>query len=259
MMAHPSRPQSSAAPVAHPAATSLGAGASGDVGVLGDEHAQRLVGIFGEAALHCLEQLRRMSEKQDPARVGRLYAAGLATVPRWNSDIIAEEVARMLVAYPEAEMLLQYCFACVASEMGTGSLRTLPTLAEGYRMFLSRVATSPDTQAPSFVTQAHVLRRGVFVEALRMSLHDLYRRVEPSLTHAAARIAVDAVRSTSERPPAAQATEPDRQPRGGGSSALREALLQEQAQQQTPVSSAPPSLAPPESVRSVRIEGPCFF
>ena len=245
----------------------LGAGSIGDVGVLNDEHAQRLVSIFGEAALQCLDQLRRMSEKKDAVSAPRLYAAGLATIPKWNADIMAEEVARLQATYPEAETLLHYCFACLAGELNAGAVPTLPSISEGYRLFLCRVAGSPDVQAPGFVALPHVLRRGVFVDALRMSLHDLYRRAEPMHepprlrrvapeTERADVAAEDAVSRKS-----GETRGESTKSQGKNKSALAEALRQEEQQQRVErVADEPaPSVGPSSSIRSVKIEGPCFF
>jgi hypothetical protein len=241
---------------------------SGDVGVMGDEHAQRLTFIFGETAQSYLEEIRGMCEGRENA--GKLYVAGLACIPKWNSDVVLQEVAKMLMAYPEAETLLQYCFASLVAELGANVMKTLPTLGEGLRLFLCRLAACPDAQRLNFCQQPFIFRRAVFVDALRQTLHDLYRRAEdlrPAFRGHPAEAAVD--RAEAPAAPVGRETgdhgedaassagsaipPPPQHPPPPAPTSLQAALREEEDGASARAS------AGPVATRDVQLESPCFF
>lgn len=157
--------------------------ASGEVGLLADENAQRLCSLFSEAAWECLLTLRDMSLSRGAgtARFKELYAAGLASVSTWNAEVVREEVVRLEARYPEAVTIFQYVYVLLAKEVGDDPQSALtdafPPLEEVYHIFLRRVCASPDVLAgASFFSEPMIQRRVVFLECFRNAMHDVLRR-----------------------------------------------------------------------------------
>ena len=61
------------------------AAASGEVGVLGEEAAQRLLSIFAEAATCCLVQLKELALQHGIGKHDALFEVGLNLVLKWGS------------------------------------------------------------------------------------------------------------------------------------------------------------------------------
>ncbi len=162
--------------------------ASGEVGVLGEENAQRLCSAFSESVYECLTSLSNLSSKQDSSGSSflQLYCAGLACVPQWTHDVLKEEVAGLEARYPEAELLYQYCYLSLLADLGENDrdqgdlsviISTMSPLSKFYHLFLNRVCASPDvTRGRFFFDQPHAHRRVVFLECFRNALHDVVRQ-----------------------------------------------------------------------------------
>lgn len=159
---------------------------SGEVGVLGEENAQRLCSAFSESAFECLSSLASLSGKHGPSSFQQLYIAGLGCVPQWSHDVLKEEVAGLEARYPEAELLYQYCYLSLLADLGEKGggeedlnviIATMPPLSKFYHLFLNRVCASPDvTRGRFFFDQPHAQRRVVFLECFRNALHDIVRQ-----------------------------------------------------------------------------------
>jgi len=151
---------------------------SGDVGMLAEENAQRLVSIFCEAAMACLGSLREVVAARGGAAA--YYARGLTYMRQWPVDTLNEEVARIEAQYPEAQALHKYVVICALAEASSSqSVANLgiPPLAETYHAFLKRVVASPDVQrVPEFLDSPMLQRRVVFLDAFRNAFHDAARR-----------------------------------------------------------------------------------
>ena len=167
------------------------AAACGEVGLLGEEAAQRLLSIFSEAAGSCLSQIHTMSMQHGQAKHIALYNVGLDLVQRWEPDVVQEEVVRIETTYPEVQSLHSFAFLwlldsfCHDSELHSLSV---PPLAETYACFMKRVAAHRDTRnGPSFMTGPELYRRTIYVEAFRGTYHDLLQRRKlhsvPTRTH----------------------------------------------------------------------------
>ncbi len=162
--------------------------ASGEVGVLGEENAQRLCSAFSESVFECLISLSNLSRKQDSSGSSflQLYSAGLACVPQWTHDVLKEEVAGLETRYPEAELLYQYCYLSLLADLGENDrgegdlsviISTMSPLSKFYHLFLNRVCASPDvTRGRFFFDQPHSQRRVIFLECFRNALHDVVRQ-----------------------------------------------------------------------------------
>lgn len=161
----------------------ISSAASGDVGLLSDENAQRLCSIFSESAWNCLLTLREMSQRHGPARFKDLYLAGLSCVRNWNADVVKEEVVRMQAQYPESDTIFQYVYVLLIKEVGddthsatTGTM--FPSVEEAYHVFLCRLCASPDvcSNGEAFFLQPLLERRAVYIECFRNAMHDILRR-----------------------------------------------------------------------------------
>lgn len=160
---------------------------SGEVGVLGEENAQRLCSAFSELAFECLGSLAQLSERKGVS-FSQLYIAGLKCIPSWSPDVLKEEVANLQTRYPEAQLLYQYCFLSLLADLGENTrqetlqelIGSMPPLSKFYHTFLIRVCTSPDVmRGRFFLEQPQAHRRVIFLEAFRNALHDVVRIVQP--------------------------------------------------------------------------------
>ena len=155
---------------------------TGDVGVLAEENAQRLVSIFAEAATSCLGSLHEVAEARSKPGAVRLqaYARGLASVRNWSLDMLNAEIARLEAQYPETATLHRFVVISMLSEAAyahaIASLH-VPPLAETYHAFLKRVFACSDTQdVARFLDAPLAQRRVVFIDAFRNAYHDVARR-----------------------------------------------------------------------------------
>lgn len=155
---------------------------SGDVGILADENAQRLVSIFSEAVTACLQELREMVEIRLKGSPGFQiqYAKGLASIRNFSSEVLQGEIARLEAKYPETRKLHQFVFINTLSEAAyaqTIPSLVVPPMAETYHCFLKRVISSSDVQrGQSFFDAPLFQRRVVFLDAFRNAFHDVARR-----------------------------------------------------------------------------------
>lgn len=168
------------------------AAASGEVGVLGEEAAQRLLSIFGEAATCCLEQLSELSLQHAASKHNVLFAVGLDLVLKWDSDIASEETGRMELTYPEISALHTYVFLWLLEKLcSNDTLHNpgLPPLGEIYRLFMKRVASHRDVrQGQQFLRSSELVKRSVYVDAFRWVYHDAVQKairshVQQTATH----------------------------------------------------------------------------
>ena len=152
--------------------------ATGEVGLLADENAQRLCSIFGEAGFSCLTELRELSGSHGADRFDKLYRVGLGTVQSWGPDLLREETRRLETRYPELPSLYAYVYLSLL-EVTHAQIEDLqvPPLEEVYHAFMRRLAASPDVDKGLFFFEVpHAHRRATFVDALRGALHDVMRR-----------------------------------------------------------------------------------
>jgi hypothetical protein len=155
-------------------------GATGEVGLLGEEAAQRLLAIFAEAAGSCLAQIHIMSLAHGESKYSALYNVGLDLVQRWDREVVQEEAVRIETAYPEVASLHSYAFLwlldrlCEDAEM---SAVPVPPLSEIYAAFMRRVANHADTRrGRDFLEWPELCRRTVYVDAFRAAYHDFLHR-----------------------------------------------------------------------------------
>lgn len=155
---------------------------TGDVGLLSEENAQRLLSIFAERAMSCLESFRQIaqSRSRDAAQAEKNCARGLASVGQWSVDVLNEEVMGMEAMYPETSSLHRYVYVAVVSELASahpiGGL-VIPPLMECYHAFLKRLVASSDVaRLTHFLESPMAHRRVVFLDAFRNAYHDLARR-----------------------------------------------------------------------------------
>ena len=155
---------------------------TGDVGMLAEENAQRLVSIFSEHAMSCLASFRQVAESRgsDAAAVQKNCTRGLASVRQWSVDVLNEEVAAMEALYPETSSLHRFVTVAAISELA--SLEpvagvVVPPLTETYHAFLKRLVSSPDlSRLVAFLESPMAHRRVVFLDAFRNAYHDMARR-----------------------------------------------------------------------------------
>ena len=220
--------------------------ATGEVGLLADENAQRLCSIFGEAGYRCLADLRDLSAAHGQDRFPRLFRVGLDTVASWSAELLREETQRLEAQYPELPALFAFVYLSLVelSHEATEDLE-LPPLDEVYHGFMKRVAAAPDVaKGLGFFELPHACRRATFVEALRNALHDALQRRRRKRPRTAATLRVE----TEEAPQPMLVEAPEAPPR---SSTLAEAVR---------VLRAPPSDIAPSETRAVTLPGGlCFF
>jgi len=164
---------------------------SGDVGVLADENAQRLVSIFMEAGMSCLQNLRDVvenglrSKAKDLSSFSRLYSSGLASILNWSSEMLQGEVADMEAQYPETRKLHQFVFVSILSEAAYSNVAvgnfTIPSVPETYHAFLRRIVSSHDVRkGVAFMDSPLFQKRVVFLDCFRNAYHDMARRYASS-------------------------------------------------------------------------------
>ena len=150
--------------------------AAGEVGLLDEEAAQRLVAIFSEAAHKCLQHIAELSEQHGSGKFDALFCVGLDLVKRWEADVLAEEVGRLEFAYPELQELHSYCCLWLVDHLLAGALvpaTAWPVLTQCYASFMRRVAMHPEVRRGStFLAAPQLQRRAIYVEAFRGAYHD---------------------------------------------------------------------------------------
>ena len=159
---------------------------SGDVGVLAEENAQRLVSIFAEDVTLMLLKMTDMIRKDLQTKGGqfanfdRLYRKLLSSVGEWSSDMLQKEVCDMEAMYPEMKKLHQFVYVNVMSEAAYATCTrnlVVPSIVEVYHVFLKRLTASPDVQRGAHFLELPLShRRVVFLDAFRNAYHDLARR-----------------------------------------------------------------------------------
>jgi hypothetical protein len=186
---------------------SPGLAVSGDVGVLAEENAQRLISIFMEAGMSCLLHLRDVVEKElrskgkDLTTFPKFYKSGLASIGQWSSDMLQGEVADIEAQYPETRKLHQFVFVSVLSEAVYSNGMTnlmIPSVSETYHSFLKRLVGNADVQrGAQFLEMPLCHRRVVFLDAFRNAYHDMARKCASAQAESMASQAVSARTSSS--------------------------------------------------------------
>jgi len=181
-------------------AASPGLAVSGDVGVLAEENAQRLISIFMEAGMSCILHLRDVVERElrskgkDFTNFPKFYKSGLASIGQWSSDMLQGEVSDIEAQYPETRKLHQFVFVSVLSEAvysnGMANLM-IPSVSETYHAFLKRLVGNSDVQRGiQFLEMPLCHRRVVFLDAFRNAYHDMARKCASAQAEAMASQAV---------------------------------------------------------------------
>ena len=223
------------------------AGASGEVGLLGEEAAQRLLSIFAEAAGACLVQMHVMSLAHGDAKYNTLYNVGLDLVQRWDYEVAQEEAVRMENAYPEVPSLHSFVFLWLLDRLCDDvEIKTLsvPPLSHVYASFMKRVASHADTRrGREFIDGFELCRRTVYVDAFRGAYHDFLHRRDAFPQRAAVKTRREPVVSPDEA--ASQI--------GKSPSALHLAI-----ERQTAASNGAED-AHSGCTRAVSLGAPCFF
>lgn len=154
---------------------------SGDVGMLADENAQRLVSIFQEGATLFLVDVKEAVLAANPVKQQQVaFVRFLATARGWTQDVTQPVVAKLEATYPETSVLHRYVVISVLSEAAYAqgiTVLNVPPVAEAFNVFLQRVTSSSDVQdVPHFLAAPLAHRRVVFLEAFRNAYHDVARR-----------------------------------------------------------------------------------
>jgi hypothetical protein len=215
---------------------------TGEVGLLADEHVQRFLSIFAESADQCLLQLKTLSQQHGAEKSSKLYGVGLSSMSQLNPDVIREEIARMAIQYPEIQSLYKYAYVSLVHEMGL-SEDGVPPLSEFYHVFSCRLSNIQDVAKNIlFVDSPYLYKRCIYAECLRNALHDILRRSATAAVPVKSVLqkAIDG-ESVSEHVPTEKESI-----KGSVKGSVKDDVV---------------SLAHPSSVgvRSVLIEGPCFF
>jgi hypothetical protein len=151
--------------------------ATGEVGLLGEEGAQRLLAIFAEAATACLAQISELSSAHGAGKFLQLWRVGLDLVARWDRDVVHEEAVRMQADFPETHFLHSFAYLWLLDRLVSDrdlEHLAVPPLAEVYSIFMTRVARHGDVvKGLSFLGGPEAHRRCVFVDAFRGSYHDV--------------------------------------------------------------------------------------
>ena len=162
-------------------ASELRVGASGEVGILGEEAAQRLLSVFAEAATCCLSQLRTLALQHGSDKHDTLFEVGLNLVLKWDADIANEETSRMELVYPELSSLHTYVFLWLLDKFCSNEdlhQPSIPGVGEIYGAFMKRVAGHRDVRKGEIFLErsGELSRRSVYVDAFRCVYHDAMRR-----------------------------------------------------------------------------------
>jgi len=262
---------------------------SGDVGILAEENAQRLVSIFAEDFTLMLLKMTDVVKKDLQAKGGnmanfdRLYKRLLASIGEWSSDMLQKEVCDMEAMYPEIKKLHQFVFVNVMSEAAYATCMkslVVPSLVDVYHAFLKRLVTSYDVQrGVQFLELPLSHRRVVFLDAFRNAYHDMARKSCSAQSEIVAAMPAFAQRQHSFRSSVASETSdrapPQTKPSSAASSLaseapkppksrLAQAILEAQAAAPpTSSASAPeePEQPPPEpnSKNVLLLDSPAFF
>jgi len=206
---------------------SPGLAVSGDVGVLAEENAQRLISIFMEAGMSCILHLRDVVEKElrskgkDLTTFHKFYKSGLASIGQWSSDMLQGEVSDIEAQYPETRKLHQFVFVSVLSEAvysnGMANLM-IPSVSETYHSFLKRLVGNSDVQrGVHFLEMPLCHRRVVFLDAFRNAYHDMARKCASAQAESMASQAVST--RTASAAAASEGLCQDRRPRQKAGSA----------------------------------------
>ena len=157
---------------------------TGDVGLLAEEEAQRLLAILSETVMTSLRQIHLMSIKHGAVKYNSLFDIGLGVIKRWDDDVVQEETLRLETLYPEASALHSYVFLWLLERLTTDvSLLdfSVPPISDVFSRFVKRVvAHSHVAQGNAFMSCPEPYRRAVFVEAFRNAYHDIVRQSQRS-------------------------------------------------------------------------------
>ena len=156
------------------------AAASGEVGLLGEEAAQRLLSVFSETGSGCLRQIHGLCAAHSESKRGALLNVGLDLVLKWDAEVVHEETVRLETAYPEVPTLHSYAYLWLLDRLCTdrdlGSL-SVPPVNEAYAGFMKRLVSHADVRAGQrFLEGPELHRRTVYVECFRGAYHDLLQR-----------------------------------------------------------------------------------
>jgi hypothetical protein len=254
---------------------------SGDVGILAEENAQRLVSIFTEDGTLMLLKMTDIVKKDLQAKGGnmanfdRLYKKLLSSIGEWSSEMLQKEVSDMEAMYPEIKMLHQFVYVNVMSEAAYATCTrnlVVPSLVEVYHAFLKRLVASLDVQkGAQFLELPLSHRRVVFLDAFRNAYHDLARRscsaqavVVTALPQPSQRTASHRTVASSDRmelqtkPSSAASSATSEAPK----SRLAQAMLEAQATAPSRAASGPMEAAPPAEQNSKNVlllDSPAFF
>lgn len=254
---------------------------SGDVGILAEENAQRLVSIFTEDFTLMLMQMTDAVKKDLNAKGGnmenfnRLYKKLLTSIGEWSSDMLQKEVCDMEAMYPEIKKLHQFVFVNIMSEAayatGMKSL-VIPSIVDVYHAFLKRMVSSLDVQrGMQFLDLPLSHRRVVFLDAFRNAYHDLARRSCSAQAEVLTALPMASLKVASLRTAASfEGTERQSKLSSAASSAtseapksrLAQAMLEAQAGAPAKVpTTAPLDLLPaePNSKNVLLLDSPAFF
>ena len=166
---------------------------AGEVGLLAEEGCQRLLSVFADTALACLQQISDMTKGHPPQKFEMLYGLGLDLVATWDREVILEEASRMEGMYPEVSAL--HCFSYLwlldrlFSDRDLKGLSGVPPLPEAFAGFMRRVARHHDVRRGRYFLECSCTqRRAVFGEAFRGAYHDLVQVTCRAQCAAAARM-----------------------------------------------------------------------
>jgi len=151
---------------------------SGDCGILAHEPCQRLLSIFIENATDVLNSLYKMASSHSSGKFEKLFSAGLNSIGLWNSEVLQEEVNKMLLAYPESMDLYKFAYLSLLADIQPHVKSVnVPPLDSFYHIFMKRISTSDDMKSPIFfINLPFANKRYVYVESFRNALHDVLRR-----------------------------------------------------------------------------------
>lgn len=236
----------------------------GEVGILFDEHLQRLIAILAEAAEHTLDKLLSIvaERKAGELEAHNLYRRGLASISSWPMDVVRAEVTRLSNTYVEFPKLVDYAYFLTLSEMGEGDLASarVPDTANFFHSFMKRWSGVPDVQRDrAFVALPYGEKRCVVADSLRQCLHDLVQSSPKLLRPQPTGKSVEgSVASTSRRADETstlqRAVGREREREGGESE-------KEATRELSPSRAESPGPKEKEEKRDkeVTLNGPCFF
>jgi hypothetical protein len=156
------------------------AAASGEVGLLAEEAAQRLLSVFSDAGFACLRQIHGLCATHPENKRAGLLQVGLDLVLKWDVEVVHEETVRLETSYPEVPTLHSYTYLWLldrlCSDRDLASL-SVPPVAEAYAGFMKRLVAHRDVRAGrSFAEGPELFRRTVYVDCFRGAYHDLLQR-----------------------------------------------------------------------------------